>query len=486
MERVLSGHGGRVPSVPDLSPSELKTLRQIFDSNRYASEPSAQTNGGSNILMMLFARGLSVRLDRARQTFLPLELDRLIESGLLCKENNEVKARFQAQPYSDLILFSDFFQWESARDFVLPIGPAGNYLALLTIRRQIESTLDLGCGCGIQSLLAARHSQKVVATDINPRALALTRFNAELNDIYNIETRQGSYFEPVKGQRFDLIVANLPYVITPERRLIYRTVDHTGREGLNERLKEIPSHLTEGGFAQVLINWVHREDQNPSEPIRQAIEGRRMDVWLIHNGSKQPGEYAEMWLRRQAQDNPHAFQKTKQNWLQWYRRHHIDRIVLGVITLRRRSGARNWFCPATVNRTLEDPAGEQFLRLFATRDYLDSLESPETLLVEKFAPLDLEFIENENQKIAYSVRGSRFELKIPAITKAILQNLDGQTSLEKVIQTVSSVSGREATQIEREVLTDIKELLKLGMIVPRQIIPLIGQPLVDNNLANSD
>ncbi len=483
MERVLSSHGGHVPSVPNLSPSELKTLRQIFDSNRYASESSAQANGGSNILMVLFARGLSVRFDRARQTFLPLDLDRLIESGLLCKENNEVKARFQAQPYSDLILFSDFFQWESARGFVLPIGPAGNYLALLTIRRQIELTLDLGCGCGIQSLLAARHSQRVIATDINPRALALTRLNAKLNDIHNIETRQGSYFVPAEGQRFDLILANLPYVIAPEKNLVYRNVDKPGDASVHERLKEISSYLNEGGFAQILINWIHRKDQEPSEPIRQTMEDKDVDVWLIHNGSKSPDEYADMWLKHQNQDSPHKAQRTKRNWMRWYRSQHIEQIALGAITLRRRSNKRNWFCSATVNKTLDDSVSEQFLRLFAAQDYLDEIEDPSLLLNEIFMPTDLDFVGNENQPTAYANYGSQFELKIRPMTKAVLQKLDGQTRLEDAIQATLRESGIEASDKRHEILSDIRELLKLGMIAPQQFTPSTVPPSADRNQA---
>ncbi len=249
LERAVSLRRRHAPPVPNLSASELKQLRAIFDTDE------------SETLHSLFGRGSSIGLDEARKLFLPFALERLIESGLLYEENHKIKSHFHAQSYNSLIFLSDFFKWESDSDFVLPIGPAGNYLALLTVRRQVELALDLGCGCGIQSLLAARHSSKVVATDINPRALALTRFNAELNDIHNIETLQGSYFEPVNGQRFDLIIANLPYVITPEKRLVYRTADQLGDAGILEWLGEIPNYLTEGGFAQILINWIHSVDQ---------------------------------------------------------------------------------------------------------------------------------------------------------------------------------------------------------------------------------
>jgi len=62
----------------------------------------------------------------------------------------------------------------------------------------------------------------VVATDVNQRALAFTAINAALNGLDNVETRLGSLFEPVKGETFDLITCNAPYVVSPEDRWQYR------------------------------------------------------------------------------------------------------------------------------------------------------------------------------------------------------------------------------------------------------------------------
>ena len=71
-------------------------------------------------------------------------------------------------------------------------------LALLTVRDRVGSALDLGTGCGVQALHLAGHADQVVATDVNERALRLTRFNAALNGV-EIDARAGSIFEPVRG-----------------------------------------------------------------------------------------------------------------------------------------------------------------------------------------------------------------------------------------------------------------------------------------------
>src|SRR5438270_327403 len=84
------------------------------------------------------------------------------------------------------------------------------------VTRLLDRALDVGTGSGVQALLAARHAREVVATDVNPRALAYAELNAALNGFTNLECRAGSMFEPVAGETFDLITCNAPFVVSPE------------------------------------------------------------------------------------------------------------------------------------------------------------------------------------------------------------------------------------------------------------------------------
>ncbi|WP_456481424.1 HemK2/MTQ2 family protein methyltransferase [Methanopyrus sp.] len=79
-----------------------------------------------------------------------------------------------------------------------------------------ERVLDVGTGCGIQGLSAAAKGCEVVATDVNPAAVHCARWNASLNDL-NIDVRVGDLFEPVRGERFDVVLFNPPYL--PGREL---------------------------------------------------------------------------------------------------------------------------------------------------------------------------------------------------------------------------------------------------------------------------
>ena len=58
------------------------------------------------------------------------------------------------------------------------VAPSSALLGNLTVRRPVERALDVGTGSGILAVLAARHAERVVATDLSERALAFAAFNA--------------------------------------------------------------------------------------------------------------------------------------------------------------------------------------------------------------------------------------------------------------------------------------------------------------------
>ena len=119
--------------------------------------------------------------------------------------------------------------------------------AAFTPRACVGRALDLCAGSGAHALLAARDAVVVVASDISSRALELTRLNAVLNGLTNLETRAGSFLEPVRGERFDLVVANPPYIISPDHDFLYRDSQLPGDELSRMLLLELPGLLEDGG-----------------------------------------------------------------------------------------------------------------------------------------------------------------------------------------------------------------------------------------------
>lgn len=139
---------------------------------------------------------------------LPGLVDRLLGEGLLA-EGGRVRAAVDVRPYasddgasgwivSDLTNGLDGPQLPPADDYVLGVSPASTSLAQMTIRRPFARALDLGSGCGVQSLHLARHVARVTATDLNPRANELASWTFALNGI-TVDQRLGSLYEPVAG-----------------------------------------------------------------------------------------------------------------------------------------------------------------------------------------------------------------------------------------------------------------------------------------------
>ena len=128
-----------------------------------------------------------------------------------------------------------------------------------------KKVLDMGCGSGIQSMNALIQNCEVIAVDLNPKALEITKQNSkQIKKEKKIKTIQSNLFEKIKKQKFDYILFNPPYV--PSDRIKYIELDggKKGREILNKFLEEAPKWITEKGkiyFIQTNINGI-KETKN--------------------------------------------------------------------------------------------------------------------------------------------------------------------------------------------------------------------------------
>ena len=177
-----------------------------------------------------------------------LPLATALEHGLVESDGDVVRAAVDIRPYGDdddnnWYLVSDLSGGLHAQgqghpvraDHVLGVGGASTTLAQLTIRDGFGSALDLGLAAGVQGLHLSTHVGRVTGTDRNARALRLAAMTAELSGVAPFDLREGSLFEPVAGERFDLIVSNPPFVVSPDSateggRFVYRDSGLPGDE----------------------------------------------------------------------------------------------------------------------------------------------------------------------------------------------------------------------------------------------------------------
>lgn len=112
--------------------------------------------------------------------------------------------------------------------------------------------LDVGTGSGALALAAAGRGGRVTAVDVSWRAVCAARLNAVRAGL-RIRVRHGNLFTPVRGESFDLVLANPPYVPAPATgrrpRGAARAWDagHDGRMVLDRICLEVPRLLRPGG-----------------------------------------------------------------------------------------------------------------------------------------------------------------------------------------------------------------------------------------------
>jgi methylase of polypeptide subunit release factors len=234
-------------------------------------------------------------------------------------------------------------------DHVLGVGGASTTLSGLMLDRPVERALDLGTGCGIQALHAARHARHVVATDISQRALDLAAFNAALNEVRSIELRLGSLFEPVAGERFDHIVSNPPFVITPRTKGVpeyeYRDGGMVGDALVAAVVASLPDHLADRGVAQLLGNWeyragAHGESADGLDRAARWLDQSGLGGWIVEREVQDAALYAETWIRDGGTRPGPEFDSLYGAWLDDFDARQVTAVGFGYLTLEKGSTLR--------------------------------------------------------------------------------------------------------------------------------------------------
>ena len=126
---------------------------------------------------------------------------------------------------------------------------------------------DLGTGSGAvaAALSCERPAWHIIATDTSEEALKVATGNFRRLGLDRVEPRLGTWFDPLAGERFDLIVSNPPYIARGDRHLSEGDVAHEPRAALSSGTDGLDSlrtltggaraHLTRGGWLLVEHGW---------------------------------------------------------------------------------------------------------------------------------------------------------------------------------------------------------------------------------------
>ena len=201
-------------------------------------------------------------------------------------------------------------------------------LASWTPRRPVGTALDIGTGCGIQTLHLATHARTLAATDLSIRALQMAALTAALAGI-EVDLRHGDLLDPVAGQRFDLVVSN-PRSSSRRDVLGYRgTSIATGLAGdaVVERLiRSVGDHLEPGGVAQLLGNWEIPTGGRWTDRVGEWVAGSGLDAWVVQRENRTSPSMPRPGPATAARPGTEDHDRLYHAWLDDFEARGVDRV----------------------------------------------------------------------------------------------------------------------------------------------------------------
>lgn len=407
-----------------------------------------------------------------------LPLDDLLETGLVARDGAGIRAQVDIRPYgspdddasgflvSDLTPGLDGKDASTHPDYVLGASPASLTLTQITMRDHRSRALDLGTGCGVQSLHLARHCDEVVATDVNHRALGLAHLGLSLTGV-DVDLRDGSLFDPVAGERFDLIVSNPPYVMSPPagERLTYRE-GNLQADGLTEAIvRQAPAHLNPGGSLQLLTNWAIVAGQPWQDRLRAWADGSGCDLWVVERERLDRFAYIEMWLADAGMAGTERWEAAYREWLDYFESLGIEEVGMGWLLLTRAGRDVPHVRIESWPHAVAKPLGHVFAR---HHDAVTAASLPVAELLQMSPRLHdvvqetmgTPGAEHPAHIVLRQTSGLLRGMELDTVTGAVLGALDGDLAVGRVVDAVASILEVEPDAVAAQALPVVRRALE--------------------------
>ncbi|MFG2102293.1 methyltransferase [Micromonospora echinaurantiaca] len=408
----------------------------------------------------------------------PLSIEEALAGGLVERHGDGLRMGLDLEPYGD--------DWwvladvpASARpgrplhaEHVLGIGGATQTLIGATVRRPVETALDLGTGSGVQALHLSTHARRVTATDVSERALRFAATTAALNG-QDWELLRGDLVAPVAGRRFDLVVSNPPFVVGPGTTThVYRDSGRVGDAIGAELAAAAPDLLTEGGTMQYLANWVHVTGEDWAERVTGWFAGTGLDAWVVQREVADPMAYVNLWLTDVGEAaDPHRMA----DWLDWFDAHKVEAIGFGIVSLRRAGHDDPVIRVEELRQRVEAPMGDRIAGWFDRQDWLRT-RGADGLLAERYRAAEGLQLRQEatmgdegwavDRQVLAMPHGLRWTEEIDPLVLALVGGADGRLPLRDQLALLAAAHDVAVEELAEAAGPIVAHLVERGFIEP--------------------
>jgi hypothetical protein len=435
-------------------------------------------------LIRLFLLQREVSAVELRAAFSAEDVGLLVELGLAEGRGEMLAPLIDLYPYGEDWLATDRSDRAGEGsacgpvDAVMPLNMSSHTLAQIVLPVRVESVLDVGTGCGVHAIRAARRAVRVVATDLNPRALRFAAFNAALNGVTNIEFREGDLWDPVRGERFDQIVANPAFSLSGETEFLFRDGGARGDRMTRALLAGAVEHLREGGVAQVIGEFPTIGGRGFEEWVEEWVGDAPCDRLLLRFGAMEPLEYGVAYAHQAFEQRPAEYEAKLGARLKDFAALGIQDVVLGAVLLRSWNEAAGRGACWAARRVL--PAPEQFvggalIDLIGALDRWESEDAPRELWegAPRMAP-ELTLTETrvwkgdrwEEGEVRISAAGNPFchDLQLSGPARELLTLCDGTRRGSEIAAAFADGYQLAEEEAAETALAFLKELVEQGLV----------------------
>jgi len=283
----------------------------------------------------------------------------------------------------------------------------------------------------------------------------------------------GSLYEPVAGQRFDLIVTNPPFVIAPpsRRHLVYREGRDLGDDLMRRVVAEAGEHLADGGKLVSLGNWAHVGGQ-PWEERLAGWAPPGCDLFAIQREVLDPYEYAEIWLADAGLAGQPSYRRRLEDWVDYFARLQIDQVGLGWILLQRNQRAQpaltmlDW--PQPVTPPLAAELAAHFDAITPSRwpesDFLAARWRLATDACQE--SISAPGAADPSRVVLRRQKGLGRWLKVDPALGGLLGACDGELPLAALLPAVASLTGEDPARLRARLLPQLRQLVAETWLSP--------------------